>query len=296
MDHVGNTPLLPLKRLSASLPPTVQLFAKAEWFNPAGSIKDRPASNIIRTALEKGWLEGKTLLDSSSGNMGIAYATYATALGIPVHLILPASVSPARIAILRAHGVQLTLSDPQEGSDGAQHMAEKLAETRSDLYYYANQYANPANWEAHYLTTGPEITAQTGGRITHFVAGMGTTGTMTGTGRYLKAYDPSIRLIGVQPSEPMNGIEGVKHLPTSRVPDIYDDNLVDEFVYIQAPKAHAMARRLAREEGLLVGVSAAAAAHAAFETASSLENGSVVMIFPDSGVKYLDQPFWVEKD
>jgi len=294
MDLVGNTPLIPLTRLSSSLPPQVRLYGKAEWFNPGGSIKDRPASNIIRDALERGLLQGKVLLDSSSGNMGIAYATYATSLGIPVHLILPGNASPARIAILRAHGVELTLSDPLEGSDGAQRMAEELAAAQPERYYYANQYSNPSNWRAHYLTTGPELVSQTEGRITHFVAGMGTTGTMTGTGRYLKAYNPDIKLVGVQPAAPMNGIEGVKHLSSSRVPAIYDASLVDELAYVETEEAHSMARRLAREEGLLVGVSAAAATHAAVQVAETLVEGDVVMIFPDSGVKYLDQPFWNE--
>jgi len=294
MALVGNTPLLFLSRIGQSLPAGVRLAAKAEWFNPGGSIKDRPAAQILQSALEAGLLEGKTLLDSSSGNMGIAYATYTAAMGIPLHLVVPANVSPARIAILRAHGVELTLSDPLNGSDGAQQIAEEMAAENPHRYYYADQYSNPSNGLAHYRTTGPEIVSQTQGGITHFVAAMGTTGTMMGTGRYLKAYNPQIQLTGVQPPAPMSGIEGVKHLATSRVPEIYDRKLVDRIAVVQTGEAHAMARRLAREEGLLVGISAGAAAHAAFELAKTLEQGTVVTIFPDSGVKYLEQPFWSE--
>jgi len=292
MTLVGNTPLVPLTRLDGSLSPDVQVAAKAEWFNPGGSIKDRPAALILQNALNAGWLEDRILLDSSSGNMGIAYATFASALGIRTHLVIPANASPARIAILRAHGVKLILSDPLEGSDGAQKLAEELAAAEPERYYYANQYSNPSNWLAHYRSTGPEIIAQTTGAVTHFVAAMGTTGTMTGTGRYLKQYNPNIKLVGVQPPAPMSGIEGIKHLASSRVPDIYDPALVDRLLIVETEAAHAMARRLAREEGLLVGVSAAAAAHAALEVARSLNSGMVVTIFPDSGVKYLEQPFW----
>lgn len=294
MSLVGNTPLVPLTRLAGDLSPDVQVAAKAEWFNPGGSIKDRPAARILQTALESGLLEGKILLDSSSGNMGIAYATFAAALGIRMHLVIPASAGPARLAILRAHGVELTLSEAGEGSDGAQRVAEELAAAEPGRYFYANQYSNAANWLAHYHTTGPEIVSQTGGAVTHFVAAMGTTGTMTGTGRYLKQYNPEIELVGVQPPAPMSGIEGVKHLASSRVPDIYDPSLVDRFVIVETEAAYSMARRLAREEGLLVGLSAAAAAHAAIQVARSLTKGTVITVFPDSGLKYLEQPFWEE--
>jgi len=207
--HAGNTPLLPLRRLSADLPARVQVLAKAEWFNPGGSVKDRPALNIIHSAQAQGKLtSGKRLLDSTSGNMGIAYATYGAALGIPITLTIPGNASPERIAILRALGADLVLTDPTEGSDGALLVARQMAEADPDLYWYANQYDNPANWQAHYQTTGPEIFAQTDDQVTHFVAGLGTTGTLTGTGRYLREVNPQVQLIAVQPDSPFHGLEG----------------------------------------------------------------------------------------
>lgn len=289
---VGNTPLLPLRRLGA-LPTGVQVFAKAEWFNPSGSVKDRPALGILYAAIANGKLAGgKRLLDSTSGNMGIAYATFGTALGIPVTLVIPENASCERLAILRALGAELILSDPLEGSDGAIRAARRLAADHPDRYYYADQYNNPANWQAHYLTTGPEIVQQTGGAVTHFVAGLGTTGTLTGVGRYLRQYDPAVKLIAVQPEAPWHGLEGLKHLPTSIQPGIFDPALPNQTLAVATEAAHEMVLRLARQEGLFVGVSSGAAALAAFQVAAELESGVVVTLFPDAGYKYLSEVFW----
>lgn len=293
MGLIGETPLLRLARIAAHLAPGVSLYAKAEWFNPGGSVKDRPAAAILQHALDAGALgQGRTLLDSTSGNMGIAYATLATSLGLRVCLALPANASPERLAILRAHGVELHLTDPTEGSDGARRVAAELARQEPERFYFADQYSNPANWQAHYHTTGPEILRQTQGRVTHFVAGLGTTGTMTGVGRFLRQAVPAVRLIAVQPDGPIHGLEGLKHLPTALVPEIYDPRVPDETVVVDTGAAYAMARRLARLEGLLVGVSAAAAADAALRVAERLESGTVVVVFPDSGLKYLGASFW----
>lgn len=291
---VGNTPLLPLRRLSQGLSPRVSLFAKAEWFNPGGSIKDRPALHIIRSALASGELRpGQRLLDSTSGNTGIAYATFGATLGIPVTLTLPSNASSERIAILRALGAELILTDPLEGSDGALLVARELAAREPERYYYANQYNNPANWQAHYLTTGPEIIAQIGGQLTHFVAGLGTSGTLTGAGRALREYNPSIRLVAVQPDAPFHGLEGLKHMPSAIRPQIYDPSFPDEILEVRTETAHSVTRRLAREEGLLVGISSGAAALAALQLAERLDSGQVVIIFPDSGYKYLsDKKLW----
>ena len=292
--HVGNTPLLPLAHIGSGLRQGVQLLAKAEWFNPGGSVKDRPALNIIRCAIENGQLGyGKRLLDSTSGNMGIAYATFCAPLGIPVTLVVPANASPERIAILKALGAQIVLSDPLEGSDGALQQARKMAAEDPQRYFYANQYDNPANWEAHYWTTGPEIWKQTGGTVTHFVAGLGTSGTLTGVGRALREYAPTIRLIAVQPDQPMHGLEGLKHMPTALRPGIYDPAFPDAIIEVKTEAAYEMVRRLGREEGLFVGISSGAAAWAALQVAASLEAGTVVTLFPDAGYKYLsDQKIW----
>jgi cysteine synthase B len=291
---VGNTPLLPLRRVTAGLSPKVQVYAKAEWFNPGGSIKDRPALNILRTALAEGKLEGgKRLLDSTSGNMGIAYATFGASLGVPVTLALPANASPERIAILRALGAELILTDPLEGSDGSIRLARKLAAEQPERYFYANQYDNPANWQAHYFSTGPEIVQQTDCRITHFVAGLGTSGTLTGVGHYLRQYNPEIELIAVQPSTPFHGLEGLKHMPTAIQPGIFEPALPDRTLEVETEAAHQMVRSLARQEGLFVGISSGAAAVAALQVARELEEGVVVTVFPDAGYKYLsDRALW----
>ncbi len=292
-DLVGHTPLIRLRQITAHLPESVEVYAKAEWYNPSGSVKDRPALNIIRTAAAEGRLTpDKTLLDSTSGNMGIAYATLARSLGYRVKLVIPANASPERLAILSALGVDFVKSSPLEGSDGALHAARELAAAHPDAYFYANQYDNPANWLAHYYSTGPEIIEQTDGRVTHFVAGLGTSGTLMGTGRALKAYNPLIQLAAVQPDAPFHGLEGLKHMATAVRPGIYDRRLADEQVTVATEAAHAMARRLAREEGLFTGVSAAAAAVAALRVAERLEAGVVVALFPDAGHKYASERFW----
>jgi cysteine synthase B len=292
-DLVGNTPLLRLRAVAAHLPETVAVYAKAEWFNPSGSVKDRPALNIIRTAEANGWLTpDKTLLDSTSGNMGIAYATLGRSLGYRVKLALPANASPERIGILNALGAELVLTSPLEGSDGAIRTARQLAAQNPADYYYANQYDNAANWQAHYFTTGPEIIEQTDGRVTHFVAGLGTSGTLTGTGRALKEFNPEIRLHALQPDLPFHGLEGLKHMETALRPGIYDEKLPDEQVAVSTEDAHTMTRRLAREEGLFVGVSAGAAAVAALRVAETLTEGVVVTLFPDAGYKYVSDRFW----
>ncbi len=291
---VGNTPLLALRKVTAGLNPGVQVLAKAEWFNPGGSIKDRPALNILRAALIEGRLaDGKRLLDSTSGNMGIAYATFGAALGVPVSLVLPSNASSERITILRALGAELVLTDALEGSDGAIRKVREMALEQPERYYYANQYDNPANWQAHYLSTGPEILQQTDGRVTHFIAGLGTSGTLTGVARCLREYNPQVRILAVQPDGPYHGLEGLKHMASAIQPAIYDPGLPDRTLEISTEEAYEMVLRLAREEGLFVGISAGAAAAAALRTAQGLDEGVVVTVFPDAGYKYLsDKALW----
>ena len=296
-SRVGNTPLLRLRRLERELSPGVKVFAKAEWFNPGGSIKDRPALNIIRSALSAGELQpGRRLLDSTSGNMGISYATLGAALGIPVTLCIPSNASPERITILRALGAELLLTDPSLGSDGAILEARRLAAEKPELYWYANQYDNPANWQAHYLTTGPEVMAQTGGEVTHFVAGLGTSGTLMGTGRYLREQAGHVRMVAVQPDAPFHGLEGLKHMPTAIKPAIFDPSFADLTIEVRTEAAYDMVRALAREEGLFVGISAGAAAVVALQVGRELKEGKIVAIFPDAGYKYLsDKALWEGK-
>ena len=293
---VGNTPLLPLVTLSNNGSSKVQVFAKAEWFNPSGSVKDRAAWGIIQNALHKGLiLPGMHLLDSTSGNMGIAYATFGSALGIPITLALPSNASPERIKILQALGAELVLTDPLEGSDGAIQIAQQMADEFPEKYYYANQYDNPENWRSHYKSTGPELVEQTAGKITHFVAGMGTTGTLTGVSRYLKKHQPEVEIIGVQPDSPFNGLEGLKHIPSTIQPGIYDPSAADRIIPIKTEDAYDMVRCLAREEGYFIGISSGAAAVAARQVAKEHKNGVVVTVFPDAGFKYLsDDALWKE--
>lgn len=292
---VGNTPLIRLERVTAGLSPQVEVYAKAEWFNPGGSVKDRPALQIIREAEEKGLLTpDKVLLDATSGNMGIAYAMFGAARGFRVRLVIPENASPERISVLRAYGAELVFSDPLEGSDGAIREARRLAAADPEHTFYADQYNNPANWRAHFRTTGLEVWQQTGGRVTHFVAGLGTSGTLMGAGRRLKAFNPNIQLIGVQPDAPFHGLEGLKHMATAIVPGIYRPELVDRQLTVRTEEAYTMVRRLAREEGLFVGVSAGAALVAALEVARELEHGVIVTVFPDSGYKYLSERFWTD--
>jgi len=294
---VGNTPLIALQRVTGKISTNVQVLAKAEWFNPGGSVKDRPALNILRSALASGDLvPGRRLLDSTSGNMGIAYATLGASLGVPVTLTMPANASPERITILKALGAELVLTDPLEGSDGSRVVARQMATRNPELYFYANQYDNPANWQAHYQSTGPEIIAQTAERITHFVTGLGTSGTLTGVGRYLRENYPAVKLLAFQPDDAFHGLEGLKHMPSAVLPGIYDPKLADETLEIGTEAARSMVRRLAREEGLFVGISSGAAAVAALQVAEHLESGVVVTVFPDAGYKYLsDTELWNEE-
>ena len=295
-ERIGNTPLLRFGRITAELS-GVQVLAKAEWHNPGGSIKDRAASNIMSEALAAGRLgEGKTLLDSTSGNTGIAYAMLGAAYSIPVTLCMPSNVSTERKRILKAYGAQIVYTDPGDGSDGAIRKARELAAQNPEHYYYADQYSNDANWRAHYLHgTADEIWRQTEGRVTHFVSMLGTSGTFIGTSRRLKELNGAAQCISLQPDSPFHGIEGAKHMETSIIPKIYDPTVADGELAINTEEAHAMCRRLAVEEGLLVGISSAAALVGALQVARSAAPGSVVVtIFPDSGDKYLSEQFWEE--
>src|SRR6266487_385850 len=297
LEHVGSTPLLRLERVARDLP-NIQLLGKAEWMNPGGSVKDRAASNIVAEARAAGRLgPGKILLDSTSGNTGIAYAMIGAGQGFPVTLCMPENVSPERKHILRAYGANIIYTDPADGSDGAIRKARELYAAEPEKYFYADQYSNDANWRAHYLGTANEIWQQTEGRITHFIAMMGTSGTFVGTSRRLKELNPRIRCISLQPDSPFHGIEGAKHMATSIVPAIYDATVTDEERGIPTEAAYGMARKLARQEGLLVGVSGAAALAGALEVARGAPRGSVVVtIFPDSGDKYLSEQFWEEDE
>jgi cysteine synthase B len=294
---IGNTPLLGFRRVTAHLPADVQVFAKAEWANPGGSVKDRAAANIIREAERTGKLtHDKILLDSTSGNTGIAYAMIGAAKGYRVTLFLPQNASPERVAILRAYGVDIRFTDPLEGSDGAIRAVRELAAAEPDTYFYADQYSNPANWQAHYLTTGVEIWQQTGGSVTHFVAGLGTSGTLMGTGRRLKDFSRAVQVVSLQPDSPFHGLEGLKHMPTAIQPAIFDPVFADRNIGISTEATYAMARRLAREEGYLVGISSATAMVGALQVAEELavrgEAGVVVTLFPDNAYKYLSESFW----
>ena len=294
MELIGNTPLLRLERLGAAFP-EVEFYAKAEWENPGGSVKDRPALNIIREAERAGLLtKDKILIDSTSGNTGIAYAMIGAARGYRVRLCMPSNVSLERKRILKAYGAEIILTDPMEGSDGAIRKVREMAAENPKLYFYANQYDNPANWRAHYQTTGQEIFAQTEGRVTHFVAGLGTSGTFIGTARKLKELNPQIRCVSFQPDSPFHGLEGMKHMATAIVPGIYDPTVADEDLEISTEESYAMTVRLAREEGLLAGISAGAAMVAALQVAKAVKRGVIVTIFPDSGDKYLSERFWDE--
>jgi cysteine synthase B len=292
---IGQTPLVPLARVAANRSPAVDLYVKLEGVNPGGSVKDRAALAIVQEALRIGELShDKTLIDATSGNTGISFAMLGAAFGFRVELVMPADASPERVQVLRAYGAELDLSDPANRTDGAREVARALVSADPARYFYADQYNNPANPLAHYTTTGPEIWQQTAGRVTHFVAGMGTTGTMMGTGRYLKERNRGVRLVGVQPVSEQRSIPGLKHLATADPVGIYDPCLVDETVAVDAEEAKAMARRLAREEGLFVGVSAGAAVVAALRVARQLEHGAIVALLPDGGFKYASAPFWAK--
>lgn len=298
LGRIGNTPLIRLERIAEGLA-GIDLLAKAEWFNPGGSVKDRAAYNIVQEAVRSGKLvAGKRLLDSTSGNTGIAYAMIGAALGFGVTLCMPANVSVERKRILHAYGAEIIYTEASEGSDGAIRRVRAMIAAEPDKYFYADQYCNPANWQAHYQTTADEIWQQTGGRVTHFIAMLGTSGTFVGTSRRLKELNPKIRCISLQPDSAFHGIEGAKHMATAIVPGIYDPNLADADRTVSTEAAYAMVRRLAREEGLLVGISAGAAVVGCVEIARELagqrQREVIATIFPDSGDKYLSERFWDE--
>jgi S-sulfo-L-cysteine synthase (O-acetyl-L-serine-dependent) len=298
LQRVGNTPLLRFDNLAAGLP-HVQILGKAEWLNPGGSVKDRAALNIIESAIRSGALaRGKRLLDATSGNTGIAYAMVGAARGIPVTLCVPENVSAERKRILAAYGAEIMWTDPQEGTDGAIRLARQLHQAEPQKYLYADQYSNEANWLAHYHGTAPEIWAQTAGAITHFVAGLGTSGTFVGTTRRLKELNPAIRAISVQPDSAFHGLEGLKHMPTALVPRIYDPSLADATLEITTEAAYQTVKQIARSAGVLVGISAGAALAAtekvAQQAAERNEPAVIVTVLPDSGDRYLSDNFWTD--
>ena len=294
LECVGDTPLLELTRIARDVAP-VRICAKAEMHNPGGSVKDRPALNMILDGRRSGRLTPeKTILDATSGNTGIAYAMIGAALGYRVKLVMPRSAGAMHQRILRAYGAQLDLTPAPEGNDGTIRRAIQLNEQDPDRYFYPDQYNNDANWKAHYDGTALEILRQTGGELTHFVAGLGTSGTFTGNGRRFREHNERIGLISFQPDSPMNGLEGLKHMPTSIKPGFYDESMADENLFIRTEDAQAMVKRLALEEGVLVGTSAGAAVVAALQVASRLSSGLVVTVLPDGAAKYLDHAYWVD--
>jgi len=297
LERIGNTPLLRLSRLGRAFP-NIEFHAKAEWFNPGGSVKDRPALRMLTDGERSGQLRpGKTILDATSGNTGIAYAMIGAAKGYQVRLCVPASASEERKRILAAYGAELIFTPAGEGSDGAIRRAREIWASDPERYFYPDQYDNPENWRAHYETTGGEIWAQTGGQLTHFVAGLGTSGTFVGAARRLKELNPSIGVVSVQPDSAFHGLEGLKHMPSAIVPAIYDPSLADENFWVRTEDAYQMVRRLAREEGLLVGPSSGAALWGCFRLARRIPRDQpavIVTVFPDSGDKYLSERFWEE--
>jgi cysteine synthase B len=298
LDQIGNTPLLHLAHIGRVFP-NIAFYAKAEWFNPGGSVKDRPALSMIEAGLTSGLLRsGKRIIDATSGNMGIAYAMIGAVLGYPVKLYLPDSASHERKRILRAYGAELMMTPGEEGTDGAIRRVREIVAKDPDDYYYPDQYSNPANWQAHFRTTANEIWEQTGGRVTHFVAGLGTSGTFVGTTRRLRALNPKIRCVSLQPNSSFHGLEGWKHMPSAIRPAIYDETLADENVGVGTEEAYRLVKRLAYEEGLLVSPSAAAALYGCFVVAQQVptdERAVVVTVFPDSATKYLNERFWNEE-
>jgi S-sulfo-L-cysteine synthase (O-acetyl-L-serine-dependent) len=298
VERIGNTPLLRLGCARAEFP-NLELCAKAEWFNPGGSVKDRAAYSMIREGERRGDLcPGKVILDATSGNTGIAYAMLGAALGYRVRLCLPTSASPERKQILQAYGADIVYTPGEEGTDGAIRRVREIHSADPEKYFYPDQYGNPANPAAHYHGTAPEIWEQTRGQVTHFVAGLGTSGTFVGTTRRLKEFNPRIRSISVEPDSGFHGLEGLKHMATAIVPAIYDRGLADEDLTVRTEDAQQMVRRLAREEGILVGVSSGAALCACLEVARSLPAGAravIVTVFPDSGEKYLSERFWSDE-
>src|SRR5215471_2289040 len=297
LERIGNTPLLRLERVGREFP-NVEFSAKAEWFNPGGSVKDRPALSMIQAGLATGALRpGKTIVDATSGNTGIAYAMIGAALGYPVALCLPDSASHERKRILAAFGAELVITPGDEGTDGAIRRVKEMVAAEAEKYFYPNQYGNPANWQAHYRTTANEIWEQTRGEITHFVSGLGTSGTFVGTARRLRELNPAIRFVSLQPDGPWNGLEGWKHMPTALRPAIYDDTLADENLEVSTEESYLMVKRLAREEGLLVSPSAAGALLGTLKVAAQLPPGQpavLVTVLADSAAKYWSERFWDE--
>jgi cysteine synthase B len=293
VDLIGNTPLIRLSTFEAGLR-NVELYAKAEWRNPGGSVKDRPAARMIADGELSGALtRDKVILDATSGNTGIAYAMIGAARGYRVRLCVPENVTPERKRILQAYGAEIVFTDPMQGSDGAILRARELYAAEPHTYFYSDQYNNPGNWRAHYDTTAPEIIEQTAGRLTHFVAGLGTSGTFVGVGRRLREFSTAVRLISVQPDSPLHGLEGLKHMETAIVPGIYDASLADEDLGVSTEEAFALTRQLARV-GLFVGISSGANLAAALQVARGTSNAVIVAIFPDGGEKYLSERFWKE--
>jgi cysteine synthase B len=291
LELIGNTPLIRLSEFETGLR-NVELWAKAEWRNPGGSVKDRAAARMVLEGERSGALtRDKILLDATSGNTGIAYAMIAAARGYRVRLCVPANVTPERKRILRAFGAEVIFTDPMEGSDGAILRAKAMYASDPDLYFYPDQYNNPGNWRAHYDTTGPELIEQTEGRLTHFVAGLGTSGTFVGTGRRLREFNPSVRLISVQPDSPLHGLEGLKHMATAIVPGIYDASLADEDLGVSTEEAFDLTRRLARS-GLFVGISSGANLAGALHVGRGVSDACIVVVFCDGGEKYLSERFW----
>jgi len=293
-DLIGNTPLLLLRSVGRDLPPAVRIWAKLEGFNPGGSVKDRPALRMIQEGLRTGALRpGKIILDSTSGNTGIALAMLGAAFGYPVELVIPGNASVERKRIIEAYGARVIESDPLEGSDGAIRLCREILHRDPERYFKPDQYNNPANPLAHYETTGPEIWRQTAGRITHFVAAIGTSGTIMGTGRYLKERNPAVQVIAVEPDDAFHGLEGLKHMASSIVPGIYHEEQLDGKIPTPTDEAYDMVYRLGREEGLLVGQSSGAACWGSLRLARELESGEIVTIFSDFGDKYLSTTLWL---
>ena len=293
VELVGNTPLVRLNRLNPNK--DVEIWVKLEKFNPGGSVKARPALRMVMDAIKSGELtKEKTIIDATSGNTGIALALIGRALGFKVELAMSEGVSEERKRILKILGAKLHLTPAEEGSDGAIRFVRELVKKYPERYYYVDQYNNHSNWKAHFYSTGVEIWEQTKGRITHFVAGAGTGGTLVGTGRRLKIYNPEIEIVGVQPAEAKHGIEGLKHMESSIKPGIFDETIIDRMVYVKTEDAYRMTKRLVLEEGLFLGISSGAAVHSAVELAKRLDKGVIVVIAPDGGEKYLSLPFWDE--
>jgi len=294
LDKIGNTPLIGLNKIIDKRgKKRVKIYIKAEWFNPGGSVKDRPALRIVEDAEKAGLLnDNKTIIDSTSGNTGIAYALIGAAKGYKVKLVMPQNVSEERKRIVNALGTEVTLTDPLLGSDGAMLEAKRIVKENPSDFFYGNQYFNPSNWKAHYCTTGIELWNQTDGEITHFVACLGTSGTLMGTGRRLKEYNPRIQIVSVEPATPIHGLEGMKHMKTSIVPGIYDETFSDRKIYIETEDAYAYVKKLASEEGFFIGYSSGAAFAAALKLADEIKEGVIVAIFPDRGDRYLSTCFW----